>query len=143
MAVQHHLDQPLMQINEIDISPGFETQVTQVLHSESLYISHLVRSPCRPPCTQPPRRPRRGSPQRRGAATLTERSCSNTFPMACTGQDRGVSHDDDDDAPGMTSGTVCSRRLMTRCWTNAAAPPTTTGAWWTCPLSSKRDHSAK
>ena len=27
MAVQHHLDQPLMQINEIDISPGFETQV--------------------------------------------------------------------------------------------------------------------
>ena len=31
MAVQHHLDQPLMQINEIDISPGFETQV-------SLYI---------------------------------------------------------------------------------------------------------
>ena len=35
MAVQHHLDQPLMQINEIDISPGFETQVTQVLYSES------------------------------------------------------------------------------------------------------------
>ena len=27
MAVQHHLDQPLMQINEIDISPGFETQI--------------------------------------------------------------------------------------------------------------------
>ena len=30
MAVQHHLDQPLMQINEIDISPGFETQVSVV-----------------------------------------------------------------------------------------------------------------
>ena len=30
MAVQHHLDQPLMQINEIDISPGFETQVRVV-----------------------------------------------------------------------------------------------------------------
>ena len=31
MAVQHHLDQPLMQINEIDISPGFETQVNDTL----------------------------------------------------------------------------------------------------------------
>jgi len=27
MSVQHHLDQPLMQINEIDISPGFESQI--------------------------------------------------------------------------------------------------------------------
>ena len=27
MAVQHHLDQPLMSVNEIDISPGFESQV--------------------------------------------------------------------------------------------------------------------
>ena len=34
MAVQHHLDQPLMQINEIDISPGFETQVGRV---ETIY----------------------------------------------------------------------------------------------------------
>ncbi|XP_023347676.1 uncharacterized protein LOC111716453, partial [Eurytemora carolleeae] len=27
MSVQHHLDQPLMSVNEIDISPGFESQV--------------------------------------------------------------------------------------------------------------------
>ncbi len=28
MAIQHHLDQPLMSVNEIDISPGFESQVS-------------------------------------------------------------------------------------------------------------------
>ena len=27
LAVQHHLDQPSMQVHELDISPGFETQV--------------------------------------------------------------------------------------------------------------------
>jgi hypothetical protein len=27
MAVQHHLDQPLMSVKELDIAPGFETQV--------------------------------------------------------------------------------------------------------------------
>ena len=27
MAVQHHLDQPLMHVKELDISPGFETQI--------------------------------------------------------------------------------------------------------------------
>lgn len=27
MAVQHHLDQPLMSVKELDISPGFETQI--------------------------------------------------------------------------------------------------------------------
>ena len=26
MAVQHHLDQPLMHVKELDIAPGFETQ---------------------------------------------------------------------------------------------------------------------
>ncbi len=30
MAVKHHLDQPLMSVNEIDISPGFESQVPTV-----------------------------------------------------------------------------------------------------------------
>ena len=35
MAVQHHLDQPLMHVKELDISPGFETQisVSPVLYS--------------------------------------------------------------------------------------------------------------
>ena len=37
MAVQHHLDQPLMQINEIDISPGFETQVKKTLYNINRY----------------------------------------------------------------------------------------------------------
>ena len=27
LAIEHHLDQPLMSMNELDISPGFETQV--------------------------------------------------------------------------------------------------------------------
>ena len=36
MAVQHHLDQPLMQINEIDISPGFETQVRKLYKKEKV-----------------------------------------------------------------------------------------------------------
>ena len=92
MAVQHHLDQPLMQINEIDISPGFETQVIKILFfrvslSKLKYVS---RSPCRPRCSPPPRRPRPDSLQKREAATLTERSCSNISPMACTGQDWGM-----------------------------------------------------
>ena len=35
LAVQHHLDQPLMSVKELDISPGFETQiaVSPVLYS--------------------------------------------------------------------------------------------------------------
>ena len=37
MAVQHHLDQPLMQINEIDISPGFETQVKMTIYNINRY----------------------------------------------------------------------------------------------------------
>ena len=41
MSVQHHLDQPLMQINEIDISPGFESQV-KICHTNWLIDSvHL------------------------------------------------------------------------------------------------------
>ena len=28
MAVQHHLDQPLMHVKELDIAPGFETQIS-------------------------------------------------------------------------------------------------------------------
>ena len=35
MAVQHHLDQPLMSVKELDIAPGFETQiaVSPILYS--------------------------------------------------------------------------------------------------------------
>lgn len=37
IAVDHHLDQPLMSMTEMDIAPGFETQVavTPVLYSTS------------------------------------------------------------------------------------------------------------
>ena len=37
IAVHHHLDQPVMSIREMDITPGFETQVaiTPVLYSTS------------------------------------------------------------------------------------------------------------
>ena len=31
IAVQHHLDQPLMSIKELDISPGFESQVLSII----------------------------------------------------------------------------------------------------------------
>ena len=88
MAVQHHLDQPLMQINEIDISPGFETQVIKIwfFRVSLSKLKYVSRSPCRPRCSPPPRRPRPGSPRRREDATLTQRSCSNISPMACTGK---------------------------------------------------------
>ena len=35
IAVQHHLDQPLMSVKELDIAPGYETQiaVTPVLYN--------------------------------------------------------------------------------------------------------------
>ena len=142
MAVQHHLDQPLMQINEIDISPGFETQVSVVCRVTPLKC--CSRSLCRPPCTPLQRRPRPGSPRRRGAATLTERSCSNTCPMAGTGEgERMCQKGADAEASGMPSATAGLRRRMARCWTGAAARPTTTGALWTCPPSSRRGLSAK
>jgi hypothetical protein len=40
MAVKHHLDQPLMSVNEIDISPGFESQVPTVTNN---YYRDLCR----------------------------------------------------------------------------------------------------
>ena len=49
MSVQHHLDQPLMQINEIDISPGFESQVR--IRRKELAQAACVRHAClRAPC---------------------------------------------------------------------------------------------
>ena len=42
MAVQHHLDQPLMQINEIDISPGFETQVRKLYKKRKSTLKKCV-----------------------------------------------------------------------------------------------------
>ena len=38
IAVEHHLNQPLMSMNELDITPGYETQVavTPVLYSTTV-----------------------------------------------------------------------------------------------------------
>ena len=44
MSVQHHLDQPLMQINEIDISPGFQTQVCNYIYNLTELMDSLIRS---------------------------------------------------------------------------------------------------
>ena len=33
IAVEHHLDQPLMSMKELDITPGLETQVHKILYS--------------------------------------------------------------------------------------------------------------
>ena len=53
MAVQHHLDQPLMSVKELDIAPGFETQIAvspllysttkEALHRQS-YTSQVLSS---------------------------------------------------------------------------------------------------
>ena len=42
MAVQHHLDQPLMSVKELDIAPGFETQiaVSPLLYSTTKEALH-------------------------------------------------------------------------------------------------------
>ncbi len=36
IAVEHHLDQPLMSMKELDITPGLETQVTKLPKSQCL-----------------------------------------------------------------------------------------------------------
>ena len=77
MAVQHHLDQPLMQINEIDISPGFETQVkkhytTLIDTGYELYNFRLLYHQL---CTQQLKQLRLGFLQKREDVTQIEKSC--------------------------------------------------------------------
>ena len=144
MAVQHHLDQPLMHINEIDISPGFETQVLYRfwILNPSKTFGQIAVSPTLYTTTEAAKT--RFTPEERGCYSDREVMLKHLpYGMYRSGMRSLTRWHDDEDAPGMTSGTVCSRRRMTRFWTSAAAPPTTTGAWWTCPPSSKRDHSAK
>ena len=45
MAVQHHLDQPLMSVKELDIAPGFETQiaVSPLLYSTTKEALHRFK----------------------------------------------------------------------------------------------------
>lgn len=42
IAVEHHLDQPLMSMKELDITPGFETQVGININTKN--TRHLVLS---------------------------------------------------------------------------------------------------
>ena len=128
MAVQHHLDQPLMQINEIDISPGFETQIAV---SPTLYTTTEAAKT-------------RFSPRERGCYSDREVMLKHLpYGMYRWAAARVARLEAAQWCAGTISGTACSRPRMTRCWTGAAAPPTNTGGWSNSPQSSSRGHSVK
>ena len=43
MSVQHHLDQPLLQINLVDISPGFLTQVYHYIYDLTEMVKSFIK----------------------------------------------------------------------------------------------------